>query len=378
MLSLNNDPLTLFPTSYDLIVERINAISPIKYAKTRNFINGDVTYLSAYISRGVISVQQIKDAVLQKGYKPYEIEKFLQELAWREYYQRVWQVKKEELFADLKQPQPDFLHHQIPAAIVHASTGIQIIDDQINAFYSTGYLHNHIRMYVAAMVCNNAKSHWLTPAKWMYYHLLDGDLASNSCSWQWVAGSFSSKKYYCNQENINKYTSTNQVQTFLDENYERIATMPVPNALEPITTLDLKTNLPNTDVPLLDTSKPTLLYNSYNLDPLWRATENVNRVLLLEPYHFNKYPVSEKVIDFIIALSKNIEGIVIYVGEVDALIKQYEGLTILNAFISKEHPAFEYYPGIKDSRDWMFPSTEGYYPSFFGFWKKGTSAKNKK
>lgn len=378
MLSLNNDPLTLFPTSYDLIVERINAISPIKYAKTRNFINGDVTYLSPYISRGVISVAQIKEAVLQKGYKPYEIEKFLQELAWREYYQRVWQVKKEELFADLKQPQPDFLHDQIPTAIVNASTGIQVIDDQINTFYSTGYLHNHIRMYLAAMVCNNAKSHWLTPAKWMYYHLLDGDLASNSCSWQWVAGSFSSKKYYCNQENINKYTGTNQLQTFLDDSYERIATMPVPNALEAITTIDLKTNLPQTEVPILYTSKPTLLYNSYNLDPLWRATENVNRVLLLEPSHFNKYPVSEKVMDFIIALSKSIDGIIIYAGEVDALIKQYEGLTISNAFISKEHPAFEYYPGIKDSRDWMFPNTEGYYPSFFGFWKKGTSAKNKK
>ena len=378
MLSLNNDSLTLFPTSYALILERLSRVNPIKYAKTRNFINGDVTYLSAYISRGVISVQQIKDAVLQKGYKPYEIEKFLQELAWREYYQRVWQVKKELIFADLKQPQPDFLHDQIPTAIVNASTGIQVIDDQINAFYSTGYLHNHIRMYLAAMVCNNAKSHWLTPARWMYYHLLDGDLASNSCSWQWVAGSFSSKKYYCNQENINKYTGTNQAQTFLDDSYEHIATMPVPNALEAITTLDLKTNLPQTEVPLLDTSKPTLLYNSYNLDPLWRATENVNRVLLLEPSHFNKYPVSEKVIDFIIGLSKNIDGIIVYVGEVDALIKQYEDLTNSNAFISKEHPAFEYYPGIKDSRDWMFPNTEGYYPSFFGFWKKGTSAKNKK
>lgn len=378
MLSLNNDSLTLFPTSYDLIVERINAINPIKYAKTRNFINGDVTYLSAYISRGVISVQQIKEAVLQKGYKPYEIEKFLQELAWREYYQRVWQVKKEELFADLKQAQPDFSHDQIPTAIVNASTGIQVIDDQINAFYSTGYLHNHIRMYLAAMVCNNAKSHWLTPARWMYYHLLDGDFASNSCSWQWVAGSFSSKKYFCNQENINKYTGTSQVQTFLDHSYEHIATMPVPNALEAITPIDLKTNLPQTEVPLLDISKPTLLYNSYNLDPVWRATDNVNRVLLLEPSHFNKYPVSEKVINFIIELSKNIDGIIVYVGEVDALIKQYEGLTNSNAFISKEHPAFEYYPGIKDSREWMFPNTEGYYPSFFSFWKKGTSAKNKK
>lgn len=380
MLSLNNDPLTLFPTSYELILARVNAINPIKYAKTRNFINGDVTYLSAYISRGVISVQQIKDAVLQKGYKPYEIEKFLQELAWREYYQRVWQVKKELIFADLKQPQPDFLHYQIPTAVVNAATGIQVIDDQINAFYRVGYLHNHIRMYLAAMVCNNAKSHWLTPARWMYYHLLDGDLASNSCSWQWVAGSFSSKKYYCNQENINKYTGTNQAQTFLDHSYEQIATMPVPNAFEAISTLGLKTNLPKTEIPTLDTSKPTLLYNSYNLDPLWRASENVNRVLLLEPSHFNKYPVSEKVIDFIIALSKNIDGIIIYAGEVGVLTKQYENgsLKIPNAFISKEHPAFEYYPGIKDSRDWMFSSTEGYYPSFFSFWKKGTSAKIKK
>ena len=378
MLSLNNDPLTLFPTSYDLIVERVNAINPIKYAKTRNFINGDVTYLSAYISRGVISVQQIKEAVLQKGYKPYEIEKFLQELAWREYYQRVWQVKKELIFADLKQPQPDFLHHQIPTAIVNASTGIQVIDAQIIEFSKSGYLHTHIRMYLAAIICNNANAHWLAPSTWMYYHLLDGDLASNSCSWQWVAASFSSKKYYCNQENINKYTGTNQLQTFLDDSYEDIATMPVPTALEAITTIDFKTNLPQTDVPILDNSKPTLLYNSYNLDPLWRATENVNRVLLLEPSHFNKYPVSEKVMDFIIALSKNIDGIIIYAGEVDVLIKEYEGLTISNAFISKEHPAFDYYPGIKDSREWMFPSTEGYYPSFFGFWKKGTSAKNKK
>jgi len=367
----------LFPTSYATIMERVNAVNPIKYAKTRNFINGDVTYLSAYIARGVISVKQIKEAVLQKGHKPYEIEKFLQELAWREYYQRVWQAKKEAIFSDLKHPQPDFLHHQIPAAIVHAATGIKVIDDQINEFYTTGYLHNHIRMYLAAMVCNNAKSHWLTPAKWMYYHLLDGDLASNSCSWQWVAGSFSSKKYYCNQENINKYTLTSQAQTFLDHSYDYIATMPVPAVLEATAILDFVTNLPQTELPTLDTSKPTLLYNGYNLDPLWRASENVNRVLLLEPSHFKKYPVSEKVIDFIRALSKNIDGIIIYAGEVDALAKQYENcaLTSSSAFIAKEHPAFEYYPGTKDSRDWMFPNVEGYYPSFFSFWKKGMSAK---
>jgi deoxyribodipyrimidine photo-lyase len=370
----------MFPTSYDLIVERINTINPIKYAKTRNFINGDVTYLSPYLSRGVISVQQIKEAVLQKGYKPYEIEKFLQELAWREYYQRVWQVKKELIFSDLKQPQPDCLHNQMPTAVIGASTGIETIDAHINTFYKTGYLHNHIRMYLASMVCNNAKAHWLAPATWMYYHLLDGDLASNSCSWQWVAGSFSSKKYYCNQENINKYTFANEQGTFLDHSYEHIATMPVPKALEATSSLVFVTNLPKTVVPKLDTSKPTLLYNSYNLDPLWRANEPVNRVLILEPSHFNKYPVSDHVINFIIDLSKNILGIEVYVGEVDALVSQYENtaFTHSNAFISKEHPAFEYYPGIKDSRDWMFSLTQGYYPSFFSFWKKGMSAKIKK
>jgi deoxyribodipyrimidine photo-lyase len=371
MQSLND--VNLFPTAYNSIVERINNIDPIKYAKTRNFINGDITYLSPYLSRGVISVQQIKESVLQKGFKAYQIEKFLQELAWREYYQRVWQVKKENIFSDLKQDQPDFLHHQIPTAIVNAATGIESIDAHINTFYKTGYLHNHIRMYLAAIVCNNAKSHWLAPARWMYYHLLDGDLASNSFSWQWVAGSFSSKKYYCNQENINKYTSSHQQQTFLDHSYEYIATMPVPNALEPIGTVDLTTILPSTSVPVLDVTKPTLLYNSYNLDPNWRAGENANRILLLEPSHFNKYPVSEKVIDFIIALSKNITDIIVYVGELDMLMTQYKNsdLAISNPFISKEHPAFEYYPGIKDSRDWMYPKAEGYYPSFFSFWKKG-------
>ena len=148
--------------------------------------------------------------------------------------------------------------------------------------------------------------------------------------------------------------------------------MPVPKALEAATSLELVTVLPQTAVPVLDVTKPTLLYNSYNLDPNWRAGENANRVLLLEPSHFNKYPISEKVIQFIQALASNIKDIQIYTGEVEDLKKHYinTGFTNSDAFISKEHPAFEYYPGIKDSRDWMYPKVEGYFPSFFSYWKK--------
>ena len=291
-----------FPTLHSQIIERINLINPIQYSKTRNFINGAVTYLSPYISRGVISVKQVMDAVLQKGYKPYQIEKFLQELAWREYFQRVWQHVGDEIWNDIKHPQPNVLHHQMIDAVEHAATGIEAIDKAIKQLYSSGYMHNHVRMYTASMVCNVAKAHWLSPSKWMYYYLLDGDIASNNCSWQWVAASFASKKYYFNQENVNKYTFTKQQNTFIDKSYETIMEMPVPNILQATKNLSLQTTLPVTEIPALDINKPTLIYNSYNMDVLWRKEEDVNRVLLLEPSHFQKYPVSEKVIKFIIDL----------------------------------------------------------------------------
>ena len=82
-----------FPTDYQSIIDRIDQFDPVLYSKTRNFLNGAVTYLSPYISRGTISLQQIKKSILDKGYKPYQVEKILQELAWREYFQRIWQMK---------------------------------------------------------------------------------------------------------------------------------------------------------------------------------------------------------------------------------------------------------------------------------------------
>ena len=358
-----------FPTEYSNILERINKVNPIKYAKTRNFINGDVTYLSPYISRGVISTKQVMEIILAKGYKPYEIEKFLQELAWRDYFQRVLQDKGIGILKDLKQPQPGVAHHKMVSAIEQAATGIDAIDSKIKELYETGYMHNHVRMYVASIACNMAKAHWLQPATWLYYHLLDGDIASNNCSWQWTAASFSSKKYYFDQANVNKYTNSNQRRSFIDKSYEEVAEMEIPKVLLTTVDLDLQTILPNTELPKIDTSKPTLIYNSYNLDNQWRKTDNVNRVLLLEPSHFQKYPVNEKVLEFILALSKNIEDIHVFVGEFSELKSIYESNKNDN-FIFKEHPMFDHYKGIQDGRDWMFPSVTGYYNSFFAFWKK--------
>ncbi|MCE2994843.1 MAG: FAD-binding domain-containing protein [Cyclobacteriaceae bacterium] len=361
----------VFPTDYQSILARIDQVNPLLYGRTRNFLNGAVTYLSPYISRGVISVKQVQQHVLKRGYPLEAIEKFLQELAWREYFQRIWQVKGDLLMHDLKQPQSEVAHRELIASLANARTGIQAIDTAIQQWYDTGYLHNHMRMYIASLMCNIGKAYWHMPSRWMYYHLLDGDVASNSCSWQWVAGAFSSKKYYCNQENINRFTTSFQQGTFLDTPTELLASLKIPNELSETIQWQGTTPLPQKQEIQIDWQKPTLLYNSYNLDPLWRKDEDVNRVLLLEPSHFEKFPVSEKVINFVLALSQNISSIQVYVGEVDDLVQLNTTTSeVSQNFISKEHPAFTHYPGQKDIRDWIYPTVTGYHSSFFAFWKK--------
>jgi deoxyribodipyrimidine photo-lyase len=354
-----------FATHYQEILDQIESVNPIAYGKTRNFIDGAVTKLSPYISRGVISLSMIKETVLKK-YNRHQSEKLLQELAWREYWLRVWETKGALIFSDLKQIQLDVDTHEISTALMNASTGIRAIDDSVNSLYETGYMHNHCRMYVASVACNIAKAHWLQPSKWMYYHLLDGDLASNSLSWQWVAGSFSSKKYFCNQENINRYCYTQQTGTFLDRSYDELSAMDKPAALEKTVSFNLSTTLPATAAPIIDEAYPTLIYNAYNLDPQWHQHIKANRILLLEPSHYRQYPVSEKVIEFILALSENIPGIQVYAGTFDEL-KKYAGTSKI---IFKKHPAFMHYKGEAESNNYLFPQVSGYFNSFFSYWKK--------
>ncbi|WP_406823396.1 FAD-binding domain-containing protein [Pedobacter sp. KACC 23697] len=360
-----------FTTDYNIILSKMKNLDVVQYAKTRNFINGAVSYLSPYISRGVISLKQIQQQIINRGFGLNTSEKFLQELAWREYYQRIWQEKKDLIWQDMGKPQENVTDYQMITSVFEAKTGITAIDKGINTLYQTGYMHNHIRMYVASMVCNIGKTHWKQPATWLYYHLLDGDLASNNASWQWVSGAFASKKYYCNQENINKYTLGNQQGTFLDNSYEVLPLISIPAVLKHRTCLQLKTVLPETAIPSIDVSKPTLIYNSYNLDPLWRKNDNANRILLLEPGHFLKYPVHKNVIDFIISLANNIPGIQIFTGELSELKSLYKDSDFPsdNIFISKDHPAYTYYTGIKDDYEWMFPEVTGAFPSFFKYWK---------
>ncbi|MCR9172109.1 MAG: deoxyribodipyrimidine photolyase [bacterium] len=348
-------------TKYEAILQLMRDFDPRSYAATRNYQSGSVSRLSPYISRGVISTRMVYENLKEcfKDIRPFE--KFVQELAWRDYWQRVWQAT--DINEDVKRPQENISHFDMPQAVIEAKTGIEAVDDAIHELYGTGYMHNHMRMYVASIVCNVGQAYWKEGARWMYAHLLDADWGSNALSWQWVAGSNSSKKYYANQENINKYFDSNQRGTFLDQTYDQLMNMPVPEVLKPESKLELQTPLPQTNA-VFDPTLPTLVFTHYNLDPKWHHDMEANRVLLMEPKHFEAYPMSAKTIDFILELSKNIEGIQVFTGSFDELRAE-----VNDAIYFKEHPFSAHFVGIRESRDWLNVEVPR-ENSFFRYWKE--------
>ena len=393
--------------TYNALIEQVKAYHPGKYPITRNFTNGAVTNWSPYISRGLLSPVIVMEQ-LKSNHSYQEWIGFMQQMAWREYFQRVWQHQGDLILEDLKSPQTDVILEQLPAPMHNASTGIQALDNAIHHLYAHGMMHNHVRMYISMLHSNIFKAAWLPGAKWMYANLLDHDPAANFLSWQWVAGTFSSKKYIANQDNINKYTNTKQEGSFLDTEYENLteAIYNVDGQIKPnhaakwsdplVQNFDIDTNtilkniqeinLPQIfDINQVLLSQPFCIYNSFNLDPLWHAEVSVNRILLLEPNHFNQFPITEKVLQFVIDLAKtNISGIQIFIGNFEDLNQVLQTNSMCtNASVEdtqsekskpiiyfKEHPTTKHYQGIREERDWLFPRVDGYFPSFFGYWKK--------
>ena len=143
-----------FPTRLDEILGRVYSIEPNNYASTRNYIDGSVTYLSPYISRGVISTKQVFESVIKRGFDPYHINKFLQELAWRDYWQQAWVIKGSLINNDLKHEQSKVRNHLFPTVIEEAISGITAIDIGINDLYELIVgCSRHIYLFYLILIC---------------------------------------------------------------------------------------------------------------------------------------------------------------------------------------------------------------------------------
>lgn len=198
--------LTEFPPTRTAALARINAVRPDEYEQSRNFINGAVTGLSPYITHGMVSLSEVLAGVADRY--PLQVQhKFVFELGWREYFRHVWQARGDGIFSSLHcGPLEDEAYSDgLPTDIREGATGIPVIDLAVQTLYDTGYLHNHARMWLASYVVHIRKVHWRIGADWLYGHLIDGDLASNHLSWQWVAGTGSKKPYLFNAENVARY-----------------------------------------------------------------------------------------------------------------------------------------------------------------------------
>lgn len=185
---------------------RIAAVRPAAYARTRNAIDGAVSGLSPYITHGLVSLAEVLAGVAARHELAVQ-HKFVFELGWRAYFRHVWQHRGEAILRSLHAgPLPDAAYATaLPADIRQGCTGVPAIDQALRTLYDTGLLHNHARMWLASYVVHLRKVHWRSGADWLYGHLLDGDLASNHLSWQWVAGTGSHKPYLFNAENVARY-----------------------------------------------------------------------------------------------------------------------------------------------------------------------------
>lgn len=217
--------------------ERIAAVRPGAYANTRNHLDGAVTGLSPYLTHGLISLPDVVQGVTA-GHALTVQHKLVFELGWRAYFEHVWQHRGDAILGSLHEgPLPAAAYAAVlPADIREARTGVPVVDQAVRTLYATGHLHNHARMWLASYVVHVRKVCWRAGADWLYGHLLDGDLASNHLSWQWVAGTGSHKPYLFNADNVARYAPSDwhSPDTVVDQSYEALDRLArQPRALAP-------------------------------------------------------------------------------------------------------------------------------------------------
>lgn len=188
----------------------LSEVDPPRYGRTRNSLDGAVTHLSPYLRHGVVGLAEVRRRVVELAGSPHAAYKLLHELAWRDYYRRVLDEIGDRIWEDLEPWKTGFAADdyadELPEAFLAGQTGNDFVDHTVRTLHETGYLHNQLRMKIAAYVVHWRRVKWQAGAAWMLSHLLDGDLASNNLSWQWVASTFGSKPYIFNERNLVEVT----------------------------------------------------------------------------------------------------------------------------------------------------------------------------
>jgi hypothetical protein len=198
----------------------------IDYSKLRNFDFGpsnrsNISCLSPYITHGVINELEVIDKSLKK-FSFSKNEKFIQEVLWRTYW-KGWLELRPNVWSDylieLDNLRNQFKNNQNYLDAIEGKTDIDCFNQWVVELKENNYLHNHTRMWFASIWIFTLKLPWQLGAEFFMQHLYDGDAASNTLGWRWVAGVQTQGKHYLASEwNINKFTNNRFQNIKLNEN----------------------------------------------------------------------------------------------------------------------------------------------------------------
>ncbi len=192
------------------------------YSFKRNFDLGpkdksNVSCLSPYISHRLITEYEVAKTVLAK-FPLQKVEKYIQEIFWRVYW-KGWLELRPQVWTDFLEDLKGLKEDDNYKKAINGKTQIECFNDWVKELKENNYLHNHTRMWFASIWIFTLNLPWQKGAEFFMKHLYDGDAASNTLSWRWVAGLQTKGKHYVAQSwNINKFTNNKYKNVKLNEN----------------------------------------------------------------------------------------------------------------------------------------------------------------
>ncbi len=377
---------------------RIDAIDPAAYAKTRNHLEGAVTGLSPWISHGVITLRDLAIRIAAQHALAVQ-HQLIYELGWRAYFRHVLAHHPEAVFQSLRQgPLPDEAYaSELPQDLIEARSGVPAIDAAVRSLYRDGIVHNHARMWLASYWVHIRRVHWQLGASWLLKHLLDGDIASNSLSGQWVAGTSSHKPYLFNADNVARFAPRDwwSPGTSIDRDYASLEAISRGAALP----RDRPTG-DGVEQPLCLKARdlPAQLMKDYRLTPvadfLQRQLLPLQRLWLVHPWALRSeapkaqgaqwhmvgfIPTDCDFMDWSLARWHWVLGVMTAICD-DIIIGSIRDLSILNQASTslgtwRNIHLHTYWPSFVEQYDEapLFPIADRPFPSFSAWWKKLTA-----
>ena len=197
-----------------------------EYSKLRNFDFGpenrsNISCLSPYISHGILNEQEVIVKSLNK-FSFSKNEKFIQEVLWRTYWKGWLELRPNvwtDYLSELKEIHNKYKENTDYKNAIEGNTNIECFNKWVNELKKNNYLHNHARMWFASIWIFTLDLPWQLGAEFFMKHLYDGDAASNTLGWRWVAGiQTPGKNYLASEWNIKKFTNNRFKDFKLNEN----------------------------------------------------------------------------------------------------------------------------------------------------------------